>query len=405
MRKSCLAGLAVLLLFCVRPLPLPLPIGLVSPADGAKTNTTPVRFVWEHADDAVAYELQVAVDVKFRQLAACDTLDSTAFELAIETDGDYYWRVRIENSSAVWSEWSDVRTVSLERFELVASVPTQGYAQGVWAGGNLALVADDQAGLAAFDITDPENPVAAGRMMDSLNKAYGVVSDGHYAFVAYGYKELMVVDVSRPESLRRVGELEYPQPGFGYDLALKDTFVYIAADAQFIMVNVKQPQYPNLVFQYRYPYGCRGVAVRDSFCYLALEQLGIAVWNVARLPAVPLGSIDTRSNARGCAVAGDYLYVADGREGLTVIDISDPAHPELAAGLALDGYANRVSVTDTLACVGCSDGGIAIVNVKDPTAPGLLAQVSCGYTRQAVESGDYVFACDRDLGLAVVRKK
>jgi len=405
MRKLFLAGPVALLLACVRPLPLPLPVALVSPADGAKTSASPVKFVWEYASDAVKYELQLAEDAKFKKMTVSDTLDTTEVELAVQTDGAYYWRVRIQNSSEVWSEWSSARSVTLERFELVANVPTQGYAQGIWVGGNLALIADDQAGLAAFDVSNPEAPVAVGRVMDSLNKAYSVVSDGHYAYVAYGYKELMVVDVSKPESLKRTGELEYPQPGFGYDVALADTFAYIAADAQFIIVNVKQAQYPNLVFQYRYPYGCRGVAVKDSFCYLALEQLGVAVWNVARLPAVELGGMDTRSNARGCAAAGDFLYVADGREGLTIADISDPAHPELVAGLALDGYANRVSLADTLAYVGCSDGGVAIVNVKDPVHPLLVAQVRCGYTRQAVESNGYVFGCDRDLGLVVIKKK
>lgn len=292
------------------------------------------------------------------------------------------------------------------RYEVVTSVPTPGYAQDVFVRGDRAYIADGQAGLAVFDITDPRSPVLLGTVMDSLNEAWGVVANESLAFVAYGYKELLVARVGDPESLVVVSELEYPQPGYGFAVASRDSFAYIAADAQFLVVELADARYPNLVFQYRYPRGLRGVCVRDTLCFLALEQLGVAVWNIASVPPVALGSFDTPSNARAVAARGDLLYVCDGRGGLRWADVSDPSVPALAAGrLDLPGYANRLSVDDTLLYVGCGDGGLAVVSIADPANPVLSATAELSYVRNAVGAKGCVLAADRDLGLVVLERK
>ena len=131
-------------------------------------------------------------------------------------------------------------------YEVVTSVATPGYAQDIFVRSDRAYVADGQAGLAVFDISDPRAPVLLGSVMDSLNEAYGVAANESLAFVAYGYKELLVARIDDPESLAVVGELEYPQPGYGFAVALQDSFAYIAADAQFLVVGVADARYPNL---------------------------------------------------------------------------------------------------------------------------------------------------------------
>lgn len=241
--------------------------------------------------------------------------------------------------------------------------------------------------------------------MDSQNEAHGVCPVDTLVHVAYGYKELATYSAARPESLRVVGELEYPQPGFGYDVAVADSFVYLAADAQFIIVNSSQPQYPNLVFQYRYPRGLRGVAVSGGICYLALEQLGVELWDVRSLPPTRLGWLDTPSNARGIDAGGTTAYVADGRDGLVVVDASNPSAPTTLARLDLPGYATRVTLSDTLALVACGDAGVCVVNVANPGQPVLAATIPGGNTRGVAAAGRYLYAADRDLGIITIERE
>ncbi len=400
-----LACALVVLCACNHPLSGPGPVQLLAPANGSNLTRSEVSFMWRDLAEAASYNLQVAADDDFDRVITDDTTERTEVTVSLVTDGEYWWRVRARDARGAWGGWSEVWDVNLVRFKIVASHKTQGYAQDIWVADGRAYVADGQAGLSVFDVTSPQQPRLLGSIMDSLNEAWGVMVNGDYAHLAYGYKELMTVNVSRPESLKKVGELEYPQPGFGYDIACQDSMVYIAADAQFLVVNVRDPRYPNLVFQSRYPRGLRGICLSGNYCYLALEQLGVAVWDISAIPPTQVGSFDTPSNARGVAVQNNHLYVADGRNGLIVADVTHPPEPRIVASLSLAGYANRISVADSLVYVGCSDAGLAVVNVKDPTAPVLAAQVSTNYTRGAEEYQGFVFCCDRDSGLVVIRKE
>jgi len=287
----------------------------------------------------------------------------------------------------------------------VAHAPTNGYPHDVVVQGNRAYVADGQAGLTVFDITDPEAPVFLGSITDSLNEAWGVAVADSYVFLAYGNKELMVVDARRPDSLVAVGFLEYPQPAYGLDVAIQDSLVDIAASAQFIVVNVADPVHPNLIFQYYYPHNCRGVALAGRHGYVVCEQLGLASWQLDTFPPLQIGSLNTSGNARGIAVQDSYAYVADGRNGLVVIDVSNPARPALVATVQLSGYANAVAVRDTLAFLGCGTGGIAVVGIADPSNPRLITQLKTPYAMGLYPIGRFLFACDRDMGLVVVKQE
>ena len=76
--------------------------------------------------------------------------------------------------------------------------------------------------------------------------------------------------------------------------------------------------------------------------------------------AVPgeIGAYDTPGESYGVAISGTYAFVADGLGGLQVIDVSDPAHPQLSGRLVM----------------GTSASGVAIANTPPPqTTPYLLS--------------------------------
>ena len=64
-----------------------------------------------------------------------------------------------------------------------------------------------------------------------------------------------------------------------------------------------------------------------------------------------LGSVDTPGNARGVAVAGGYAYVADGLQGLRVIDVSTPSAPVEVGFVDTSGAAYGVAVAGGYAYV------------------------------------------------------
>ncbi|MDW7988304.1 MAG: hypothetical protein RMJ65_06355, partial [candidate division WOR-3 bacterium] len=167
----------------------------------------------------------------------------------------------------------------------------------------------------------------------------------------------------------------------------------------------RDPRYPEILSPHAlFPSNVRSVVVKDSFAYLALEQLGVYVMNVKATPRVVVGGCDTRSNARHLFVKDTLLYVADGRGGLAILNIKDPRNIVPVATLKLSGYAQKVFVKDTLAYLACGDAGIAIVNVKNPTTPQLVEYVSTSYAKGIwVDVHGNIYVADRDLGLLVIK--
>lgn len=398
------AVLLALLGVCRRPLPIPGRVDLTSPPDGATLREAQVTLLWTDAESSASYVIEVSQNERFTSLVCTDTLAESRSVLQLQCDGVYYWRVRPVSADGVAGFWSSIRQFRLERFGITAELALSGYPHRIAIVGNTACIACGQAGLVLVDISDPLIPKIQANLMDSLNEAWGVTANESLAFVAYGNKELMIVDIRRPDSLLVLGVLEYPQPAYGYSVALIDTFACIAADAQFILTDISDPRYPALVFQYYYPRSCRDVSIADRRGYVAIEQLGIAVWRLDTFPPRQISSLDTPGNARGIAVAGNYAFVADGRAGLLVSDVSNPAQPVQVARLALTGYANALTLKDSFAFIGCGSGGIVVVNVARPSSPFLVAQIPTSYAMGLVSSGGRVYVCDRDRGLLVLEQ-
>jgi len=101
---------------------------------------------------------------------------------------------------------------------------------------------------------------------------------------------------------------------------------------------------------------------------LALAQAGVAA-----SPAL-VGVCDTEGCATGVAVVGDLAYVADGGEGLQIIEVSDPLQPTRLGRCPIRGYARAVQVAGRYAYLAAQEGGLNIVDIADSTHP---IPVSC----------------------------
>ncbi len=96
-------------------------------------------------------------------------------------------------------------------------------------------------------------------------------------------------------------------------------------------------------------------------------------------------------------VCGNYAYVVT-NYGLHIVDISDPANPQMMGEVYMSGFSIRVAVSGNYAYVGgviLVDGefvGLQIVDISDPMAPCVVGSMA-GYVEWSAIalSGNYVF--------------
>jgi hypothetical protein len=105
--------------------------------------------------------------------------------------------------------------------------------------------------------------------------------------------------------------------------------------------------------------------------------------------------------AEAVAVAGSTAYVANGFEGLQIVDVSEPAAPRLTGSCRTDGNAYDVVVDGRYAFIADGYGsGMCVINILNPSNPQLVTRI--GLMARAVDvANGRAYTANRYEGMTV----
>jgi len=308
-------------------------------------------------------------------------------------------------------------------FTLVGRVPLPSENEGVAVLGRYAFVAGGQAGLHTIDFTNPGSPV----LLQTFNTLkYSESVEVVRTFVDHQLRDIALVvegtegitsyDITNPAAVtsfnsgttavfgNRVFVEESDDPEEAY-------VCYLAESWKGVRIFESIPAQPGIlayngVFVGTNGYA-EGIAVRDGFAYVADDEMGLAVLDVRvlDLDAVSLASwADSPGEALDVELGGDYAYVADGYDGLTVFRIDGGETPVKVSNLQMAGKCRAVAVRDNLAVLAAQGGGVLFVDITDPVHPIYLGRILTSYAMDlAISNEGFVLVADRDDGLLVMQ--
>jgi hypothetical protein len=136
-------------------------------------------------------------------------------------------------------------------------------------------------------------------------------------------------------------------------------------------------------------------------------SVGLASIECARYSLSPhrIGGYNPATTAGGVAIVADLAYLAVGTGGLQVLDLANPAAPQLVGSVALPGVGGAldVAVNGRYAFVAMGPTGIKVVDIANPSAPVVVGQVDTpGNANSVAVAGNLVFVADRTPGLQVI---
>ncbi|GAF93968.1 unnamed protein product, partial [marine sediment metagenome] len=197
-------------------------------------------------------------------------------------------------------------------------------------------------------------------------------------YVAAGNRGMHIFDVSR-------SKLDYVQTyhsgGYYRFLDSAGDHVYVAHAGDGLLVIDTAGHQPKAIWSQKDGPGS-GVHVYKDYVFLAQGKKGLSIFNIST-PAEPVlaGHCKTSGDAWDVWTEGGHAYVADVDQGVTVVDISDVRNPEVVALVTWDKVnpmAEVITGEGDYVYVASGKHGLVIIDVTEPTAPTVASQFKSG---------------------------
>ncbi|NPE09670.1 MAG: hypothetical protein GNW80_15400 [Asgard group archaeon] len=279
-----------------------------------------------------------------------------------------------------------------------------GYTSDVQVNDDLAFVAND-GWLAVLNLTDKTNPVQISRYPNHNRETYYCLAkSGDYAYIgSYSVSQLAVISLSDLENPTQV--LNLWGAGFISDIVVKGDLAFLAtADDGLVIYNISNPANPAFVSSFDNGGGIVNIEVKGNYVYAADRTDGLEIINitdiehptlietylgyaqdvviaenyviiatnrllnaivieemVSETELVKLSQFDYEGEVQGIFAEEDLIYIADGWNGLRILNWSNPSQPRLVGEYREESNAEKVCAKDGYIYLSYGLNGLSIV--------------------------------------------
>ena len=231
---------------------------------------------------------------------------------------------------------------------------------------------------------------------------------GDLAFVADGQGGLQIVDIRDPDSMSVIGSYEPDREVGG--VAVRDTFAFLALASStsggLVILNISDPANPVFVGQDPtfYAYDAAAPAGDTMYAYVAASYWFI-VEDIYSYPQYPTFArrFSTPGTARHVFMDGPVAFLACEQMGLQIVDLSRPDSTAKAGWVDTPSNARNVFVLGDHAYVADGRAGLIIIDVSDIDHPVCVAQFDTPQYANGVHvAGNLAYVADGESGLQVI---
>lgn len=293
--------------------------------------------------------------------------------------------------------------------QIAVGNPFGTYVQDVAVSGDYALLADQGQGLIVVGLTVIGSPRILTAVDLLPSDARGVAVSGYYAFVADGANGLKIVNINVSDPTFATLSSAYTTAGVANAVAVSGRYAYVGlTNGSIQAVDISSPLFPvaagNPIQISTFP--ITRIAVRGNYAYCSAGT-GIEVVDIS-IPSTltPVGGIQGIGAASSVAVSGQYAYMANGTPaagGLVIIRIADPVNlSQVGQLVTTTSSGNSVAAYGNIGLLADGANGLRVIDITNPTAPSLLATVPTATTAARVSllggSGSSHYALVADSG-------
>ncbi len=230
-------------------------------------------------------------------------------------------------------------------------------------------------GIYTVNVSNPSNPVAS--LAFPATDAFGALaSSGDLVYISRGSK-IEVWDCSSPYNLALVGSVD--APGFASDLLLSGNLLFAGCQQSGVaLYDLSNPLSPALLSVLPVTGSAGQMDLRGNLLAVAANSQGAVLVDVS-VPTAP-ATITSWLGKKNNFVAGvafssaTTLWVRGDRDGVTALNVSNPAAPAELGNLLVDGLTGRCYLYSTY-IVSMGGGTCTVTTSSDPTKPTLYSSI------------------------------
>ena len=246
-------------------------------------------------------------------------------------------------------------------------------------------------GIKIMDVTDKYNPVEVSFLEDPVNYYTAIAVNENYAYVIGGSGSdglLKIFNINDVQNPTEIGSCTLPLYGFTLkQIAVEEGYAYIAAHSSgLLVVDISDPQYPEIIGQLDLGYPITDVAVFEQVVFTTYGNLSIIDVTDPWQPVLH-SVFESEDSFHSLEIDGDIMYCGvswmdppwEAYYGLLLLDISDPLIPvEEGACWANHGWGTYydIGILDDRVYTAAGEQGIWIFDVSELQNPACIAQSS-----------------------------
>ena len=261
--------------------------------------------------------------------------------------------------------------------------------------------------LLIFDISDPYAPFLAGTFNTEGLSSWGYPTPigveivGDYAYLS-GHMSYFIIDIANKSNPSLVNYFD-PE-GLAMNSVINNGFAYIASEFFLSIWNISDPMAPEYLGKLNCGEDVYDVEQAGNYLFVANRKEGLYVLFIGATgyPTVQTTWRDTTASYSEVELVGDYLYLQANNK-VKILDVSYPGNPTHIADWPTPGYLTYMSFSGEDAF--CSDWakGIERFDISSPASPVLeAAYENPGMGYDLVISGNYGFMANGIRGLKVL---
>jgi hypothetical protein len=271
---------------------------------------------------------------------------------------------------------------------IVDALPLQARATNIVVRDDLAYLTDQGSTLSVIDLSDPTQLFVLGGVT-AQNFPSDLALSGGVAVVAGSGVELF--DVSDPTAPAFVGDLA------GYHrssarIAIVDDIVYQVmfyqgtgfTSHELLVIDIGDPAFPVVLTTLDLPDGTKTITTHESVAYIGGAAGEVHLYDIS-VPAQPqLIESWTIPGAFDQVAGSGSLFVSGHESGLDIYDLTDPLYPQHVSGLPSLRLIRGVALHGSFVYVGELLDGLTIIDIADPASPFIAGRANVPFNTDDV---------------------